>query len=99
MKHLFTLMLSVSLSAIALAQPLVTIPQINTPVDLANCNDEPVLFEDTVTFVAYVVTAGNLSEVASGSISGANGIRPFIWMNDTANGGAIGPNTGIEVMG
>ena len=70
-----------------------------TPADLANCNDTSSYFQDTVTIVCYVVTDGNLCEVSSSSINGANGIRPFIWVNDTANGGAVGPNTGLQVMG
>lgn len=99
MKRLFTFTLTMTMAVMAYAQTVVTIPQITTPVDLANCNDRSVLDGDTVTIVAYVVTSGNLAEVKSSSTQGANGIRPFVWLNDTANGGAIGPNTGIEVVG
>ncbi len=101
MRNLFTLLTAAFITASLYAQPypVVSIMDINTPVDLANCNDTSIYYLDTVTFVGYVVTDGGLCENASGSISGANGIRPFIWMNDSANGGAVGPRTGLEVMG
>lgn len=77
----------------------VSITDINTPKDLANCNDTSIYYNDTVVVYAYALMSGGVSEVASGSIQGANGVRPFIWFNDTANGGAVGPGTGLEVMG
>lgn len=101
MRILLTLLFALTFSAGLYAQPLVQVTDINdaTPAMLANCNDSSSYVNDTVTVVCYVVTPGNLSEVLSSSINGANGIRPFIWVNDTANGGAVGPNTGLEVMG
>ncbi len=101
MRSIFTLFAAVIFSASLYSQPLVQVSDINdaTPAMLANCNDTSSYFGDTVTVVGYVVTSGNLSEVASSSINGANGARPFIWINDTANGGAVGPRTGLEVMG
>ncbi len=101
MKNLFTLLLTATLSVGLYAQQLVQVTDINdaTPAMLANCNDTSSYYLDTVKVVCYVVTAGNLSEVVSSSINGANGTRPFIWVNDTANGGAPGPFTGLEVMG
>ncbi len=98
MKRIFTLLTAVLISAQLSGQmDTVSITDINTPQDLANCNDTSIYYLDTVVTYAYVVTDGGLSEVASSSISG--GVRPFIWMNDTANGGAVGPRTGLEVMG
>ena len=81
----------------AMAQyPTVSISQINQPIDLANCNDTSTYFGDTIKTIAVVVTDGGLSEVPSGSVIGGN--RPFIFLVDTANGGAPGPYTGIEMM-
>lgn len=68
-----------------------------SPADLANCNDTSAYFGDTVRTRGVVVTPGNVSEVASGSVQG--GHRPFIFIADTANGGDNGPFKGIEVMG
>lgn len=100
MRKLITLCMAVVISAGLFGQiDTVTIRDINAPIDLSNCNDTSNYYLDTVTFVAYVVTDGSLSEVSSGSITGANGIRPFIWMNDTANNGAVDSLSGIEVMG
>lgn len=100
MKHLFTFFIATMVSFGLKAQyDTVSITMINTPVDLNNCNDTSMYYLDTVVTYAYVVTDGGLSEVSSSSISGANQTRPFIWMNDTANGGAVGPRTGLEVMG
>lgn len=102
MRNLYTLLIFAFLSFGLSAQyPYLQITDLldPTPADLANCNDTSSYFQDTVTIVCYVVTDGNLSEVSSSSVNGANGIRPFIWVNDTANGGAIGPNTGLQVMG
>ncbi len=102
MRNILTLLFAGILSVSLFGQiPLVQVTDINdpTPSMLANCNDTSSYYLDTVTVVGYVVTAGNLSEVVSSSINGANGTRPFIWINDTANGGAVGPFTGLEVMG
>jgi len=100
MKRILTFCVALLMAGSLWAQnDTVTIRQINAPLDIANCNDTSAYYLDTVTFVGYVVTDGSLCEVASGSITGANGIRPFIWMNDTANGGAVDSLTGLEVMG
>lgn len=102
MKKIYTLMLCALLSFGLSAQyPYLQVTDLLdlTPAELANCNDTSSYYLDTVTIVCYVVTDGNLSEVASSSINGANGIRPFIWVNDTANNGVVGPNTGLQVMG
>lgn len=100
MRKLITLCMAVLFSAGLFGQiDSVSIRDINAPIDLANCNDTSNYYLDTVSFVAYVVTDGSLCEVASGSITGANGIRPFIWMNDTANNGAVDSLSGLEVMG
>lgn len=101
MRNLFTLLFAGLLSASLFGQPLVQVTDINdpTPAMLNACNDTSSYHLDTVKLVCYVVTAGNLSEVLSSSINGANGTRPFIWVNDTANGGAVGPFTGLEIMG
>ena len=102
MKRIITLFTAMLFSAGLFGQinsDTVSIKDINTPVDLANCNDTSQYYMDTVTFVGYVVTDGSLCEVASGSISGAGGIRPFIWMKDTANGGTVDARSGLEVMG
>ncbi|MEQ9263029.1 MAG: T9SS type A sorting domain-containing protein [Owenweeksia sp.] len=76
--------------------PFVSINQINQPKNLANCNDSSMVFGDTVKTVGVVVTDGGLSEVASGSVIG--GLRPFLFLVDTANGGAPGPYKGLEMM-
>lgn len=99
MRNLFTLCFTALISASLFSQPVVSITDINTPVNLANCNDTSIYYLDTVTFYAYVVTDGGLSEVVSSSINGANGTRPFIWVNDTANGGAVALGTGLEIIG
>lgn len=92
---LFTLALSLSLWS--QSPQLVTIDQINNPIDLAACNDTSSLLGDTVRFRAHVVTDGGLSEVASGSVQGGN--RPFIYVIDTAANGTATPFNGIEIMG
>ncbi len=101
MRNLFTFLFAAAFSVSLLGQQLVQVKDIRnvSSADLANCNDTSAYYLDTVKVVCYVVTAGNLSEVVSSSINGANGTRPFIWVNDTANGGAVGPFTGLEVMG
>ncbi len=99
MRRILTLCVALISSAIMYGQsyPLVTIEQINTPIDLAACNDTSTYLGDTVRFRAHVVTDGGLSEVASGSVQGGN--RPFIYMIDTANNGVVDSLSGIEVMG
>ncbi|WP_170266376.1 T9SS type A sorting domain-containing protein [Phaeocystidibacter luteus] len=79
--------------------PYVDINQIQfvSQTDLANCNDTSAYFGDTITTRGVVVTPGNVSEVASGSVQG--GHRPFLFIADTANGGSTTPFGGIEVMG
>jgi hypothetical protein len=62
---------------------------------LQNCVDTSAYLGDTITTRGIVVTDGNLSEVASGSITG--GSRPFITLLDTS--GVPGPWNGIVVMG
>ncbi len=79
--------------------PYVSIYNLNfvPAAQLAACNDTSAYLGDTVRTRGIVVTDGNLSEVASGSVQGGN--RPFIFIVDTAGGGAPGPFKGIEVMG
>jgi hypothetical protein len=79
--------------------PYVSIYDISfvSPTNLAACNDTSAYLGDTVRTRGIVVTDGGLSEVPSGSVQGGN--RPFIFIVDTANGGAPGPFKGIEVMG
>ncbi len=99
MRNLLTLftVLVAGLSLFGQNYPLVTIKQINTPIDLANCNDTTIYLGDTVRFRAYVVHDGGLSEVASGSVQGGN--RPFVHMIDTASNGVSDSLNSIEVMG
>lgn len=100
MKRALLLCMSLLGAFAAQAQhPYVDINQINyvSPTDLANCNDTSAYFGDTVRTYGVVVTPGNVSEVASGSVQG--GHRPFLFIADTANGGNSGPWKGIEVMG
>jgi hypothetical protein len=99
MKRIFTLLATVftAVSLYGQSYPLVSIKQINTPIDLAACNDSSSYLGDTVRFRAHVVTDGGLSEVASGSVQGGN--RPFIYMIDTASNGVVDSLSGMEVMG
>ncbi len=99
MRRILTLCVALISSAVMYGQsyPLVSIKQINTPIDLAACNDTSTYLGDTVRFRAHVVTDGGLSEVASGSVQGGN--RPFIYMIDTASNGVVDSLSGIEVMG
>lgn len=99
MKRIFTFLAAVftAVSLYGQSYPLVSIKQINTPIDLAACNDTSSYLGDTVRFRAHVVTDGGLSEVASGSVQGGN--RPFIYMIDTASNGVVDSLSGIEVMG
>jgi len=81
------------------AQNYVSISDINyvSPSDLATCNDTSAYLGQTVITRGVVVTPGNVTEVASGSVTG--GLRPFIFIQDTAVGGQSTPFPGIEVMG
>jgi len=99
MKRIFTLLATVftAVSLYGQTYPMVSIKQINTPIDLAACNDTSTYLGDTVRFRAHVVTDGGLSEVASGSVQGGN--RPFIYMIDTTSNGVVDSLSGIEVMG
>ncbi len=99
MKKVLTLLISICLFTAIHAQNFVSITDINfvSATDLQNCNDTSAYLGQTVRTVGVVVTDGGLSEVASGSVQG--GLRPFIFVADTANGGASGNFSGIEVMG
>ena len=99
MKHLITLTAALLISVASFGQnyPLVTFEQIQTPVDLAACNDTSVMLGDTVRVRAHVVTDGGLSEVASGSVQGGN--RPFVFFIDTAANGVTDSLNSMEVMG
>jgi len=99
MKKVLTLLMSIGLFTAIHAQNFVSITDINfvSSTDLQNCNDTSAYLGQTVRTVGVVVTDGGLSEVASGSVQG--GLRPFIFVADTANGGASGNFSGIEVMG
>lgn len=83
----------------AFAQNYVSISDINyvSPTDLAACEDTSAYLGQTIITRGVVVTPGNVSEVASGSVTG--GARPFIFIQDTAVGGQSTPFAGIEVMG
>ncbi len=99
-KLLFSILTCMSLLyAGAQTYPFVSISQINasSATDLQACVDTSAYFGDTIRTVGVVVIDGNLSEVASGSITG--GSRPFISLVDTAGAGAPGPFKGIVVMG
>lgn len=85
----------IALSASA-QHPLLSVSQINQPIDLVNCNDTSVYFGDTVRTVAVVVTDGGLSEVASGSVLGGN--RPFIFVRDSSDHTGNTQYSSIEMM-
>ncbi len=99
MRRLFTLLTLVALSSLAWGQnyPLVSVSQINNPIDLSACNDTSSILGDTVRIRVHVVTDGGLSEVPSGSVQGGN--RPFIYTIDTAANGNATADQGIEIMG
>ncbi|MDR9373402.1 MAG: T9SS type A sorting domain-containing protein [Schleiferiaceae bacterium] len=99
MRRLFTLLTLVALSSIAWGQnyPLVSVSQINNPIDLSACNDTSSILGDTVRIRVHVVTDGGISEVPSGSVQGGN--RPFIYTIDTAANGNATADQGIEIMG
>lgn len=98
-KQLLTLFFAL-VGLAAYAQPnYVSITDINyvSPTNLANCNDTSAYLGQTIRTYGVVVTPGWASEVASGSVAG--GSRPFIFIQDTANGAQSTPFGGIEVMG
>lgn len=100
MKKVILSIFSFLMVTVAMAQyPTVSISQINasSATDLQNCVDTSAYLGDTVKTYGIVVIDGDLSEVASGSITG--GSRPFISLVDTTNGGAPGPFKGLIVMG
>lgn len=79
--------------------PYVDINQISfvSQANLQNCNDSSAYLGDTIRTRGVVIMDGNLSEVASSSVTG--GSRPFIHLTDTANGGAQFPFSAINLMG
>ena len=83
----------------AVAQNYVSISDVNyvSPTDLAACDDTSAYLGQTIITRGVVVTPGNVTEVASGSVTG--GLRPFIFIQDTTVGGQSSPFAGIEVMG
>lgn len=100
MKKIFTLSLllamNVSLSAQTLPYTSVHTLQYVSPTNLTLCKDSSPYFMDTIRTRGIVVTPGNVSEVASGSVQG--GSRPFFFIVDTAMAGSAGPFKGIEIM-
>src|SRR6056300_928364 len=97
-KHLLTLLVA-AFASTAFGQSYVSISAINnvSASDLAACNDTSAYLGQTIITRGVVVTPGWATEVASGSVTG--GIRPFIFIQDTAVGGQSSPWAGIEVMG
>jgi DNA/RNA endonuclease YhcR with UshA esterase domain len=81
------------------AAPFQRITQIQyvSPTLLASCQDSTPFNNQIVRTRGIVVTPGNASEVASGSVQG--GSRPFFFIVDTATNGAAGPFKGMEIMG
>ena len=78
----FALFLSLSFGMALQAQNLpytsITDIQYVSPANLAACNDTSAFLGDTVMTYGIVVTPGNVSEVASGSVQGGN--RPFFFL-------------------
>lgn len=100
MKKLLLSIVGIFVAGIAFAQyAYVDVNQIGfvSQANLQNCNDSSAYLGDTIVTRGVVITDGNLSEVASSSVTG--GSRPFIAITDTANGGAQGPFSSITVMG
>ena len=97
----FALFLSLSFGMALQAQNLpytsITDIQYVSPANLAACNDTSAFLGDTVMTYGIVVTPGNVSEVASGSVQGGN--RPFFFLVDTVAQGAAGSFRGMECMG
>ena len=98
-RNLFSVLFVLITWAAAAQVPYVSITDINmvSNADLANCNDTSAYLGQTVRTRGVIVTPGWTTEVASGSVTG--GLRPFIFIQDTANGGQSTPFGGIEVMG
>ena len=91
MKKILLSLVAMAAGTWAMAQTPVSIYDISyvSPADLAACIDTNQYLGDTVITRGYVVTPGNLSEVASSSVTG--GSRPFIYLLDTASAnGAAG---------
>ncbi len=65
--------------------------------DLNACTDASAYDGDTVKIVGIALHDGNLTEVASGSVTG--GCRPGIHLLDTAGAGAGGDFRGIQIHG
>jgi predicted extracellular nuclease len=86
-------------AAFAQNYPYVDVNQISfvSQANLQNCNDSSLYLGDTVRTRGVVIMDGNLSEVASSSITG--GSRPFIHITDTANSGTQFPFSAINIMG
>ena len=100
MKRFLTLCVGL-LSFATLGQTLpytsITNIQYVSATDLAACNDTSAYLGDTVMTYGIVVTPGDVSEVASGSVQG--GHRPFFFLVDTVAQGAAGSFRGMECMG
>lgn len=64
---------------------------------LQNCRDTSAYDGDTVTIVCKVIADANLIDVPSSSVQG--GYRPFVHVVDTAENGAMGKFSGLQVMG
>ena len=98
-KQLLTLVLALVGFAASAQVTYVSISDINnvSNADLAACDDTSSYLGQTIRTYGVVVTPGWTTEVASGSVVG--GLRPFIFIQDTANGGESSPWGGIEVMG
>tara|TARA_B110000503_G_scaffold140729_1_gene232364 strand:- start:4057 stop:6261 length:2205 start_codon:yes stop_codon:yes gene_type:complete len=101
MKKLLLSIVGIFAAGAAMTQtyPYVDVNQISfvSQANLQNCNDSSAYLGDTVRTRGVVIMDGNLSEVSSGSVTG--GSRPFIHIADTANGGAQGPFSSINLMG
>ena len=100
MKQLFTWALALS-GMMAFGQGLtytsITDIQYVSAADLSACNDTSAYLGDTVMTYGIVVTPGDVSEVASGSVQG--GHRPFFFLVDTVAQGVAGSFRGMECMG
>ena len=101
MKKVLFLLVALAAGSTAWGQaaPFQRITQIQyvSPTMLANCQDSTPFNNQIVRTRGIVVTPGNASEVASGSVQG--GSRPFFFIVDTATNGAAGPFKGMEIMG
>jgi hypothetical protein len=101
MKKVLFLLVALAAGSTAWGQaaPFQRISQIQyvSPTMLASCQDSTPFNNQIVRTRGIVVTPGNASEVASGSVQG--GSRPFFFIVDTAANGAAGPFKGMEIMG